>query len=205
MSFGQSVVKNFCLVYERANPQKFHEGGLHYDIGVEIARPHRKHRLNSRDTDERTMLVDYIEFVKQPEPMRLKSIPSVIWLQTLDNCLGTWIDMPELARRFLLELIGGVEFMKNREFGFSGERIGKRAFVKVLRQGKNRMIEATSQVVQAVSDDRRNPRGRPKIASESDYIKSSFWVELVGEGVGFFHNPLIDCGCTALQVLVRTM
>jgi len=137
--------------------------------------------------------------------MRLKSIPSVIRLQTLDNCLGIWIDMPQLARRFILELIGGVEFMKNREFGFSGERVRKRAFVKVLCQRKKRMIEAASQVVQAVSNDRRNPFGRPQVASESDYIKSSFRVELVGEGVGFFRNPLIDCGYTALQVLVRAM
>lgn len=126
--------------------------------------------------------------------------PSVIRLQSLDDCLRVWTDMPDFARSAFIE---ARRVLENREGGLRRFRIRQGRFVL---KGKrvNQMVKRRTEIVETISQDLRNNRWRRTNKFSADDIIAAIQVDLIGDRVRATIEPSIDFRPQRFEVLLRS-
>src|SRR5665811_1811153 len=92
---NRDIAQNLCFALKSAQGSPKLKR-LDYRFG---GRDETNARLDADSYIDGAMLVHVRKFVKQPQPMSAQ-VQSVVRLQTLDYCLRTWSDAPDIARSF---------------------------------------------------------------------------------------------------------
>ena len=100
------------------------------------------------------MLVDIRHLSKNPEGVVAEVIlPSVVWLQSLDDCLRVWPDSPNLIARRSVASPRAVESIRIVHDGeFCRPIVTETVRVPTVGDGVDEVIEARSEVIDEVSD-----------------------------------------------------
>ena len=175
---------NLCVIFHR-NPQlrmenQFGLDGLEFgEVSPCEREPELPRRIwpvdNSGIRDQQqAMFVGVVKFVEQPKGMRLGTIPSMIWLQTLDKCSLSHREVPNASRP-----IAVIERTVGKD--------GKLRFV--IRRGSLAQCKLPSHMVksttQTVSDfpDQDCPLNRRRFQYfDPEYALSGLLVEFRHEG-----------------------
>ena len=153
---------------------------------------------------KRAMFIDIGQFVKQPERMDSSPIlrlPSLIRLQSLDDCLRGWRHMPDRTHPIACVKSG---FRENRELSlFSG---GKRQATAVrFRQSKGEMIKRGPNIIEAISYEHGKSRRRSAGSSDANRIFLPIQIELMGNLIGFIAQPSPEFVIHGAQMLTRAI
>lgn len=128
------VAGDFCLLFNAVTEGPFKK------ILSHVRRDRRSRALmRTNGNEQSTMLVDVFQFLKYPERMRCGLIPSVIRLQSLNDCLRLSADMLDFAHTPTLESRAG---LKNGESGFGRFRVRQGRFV-LEGKGVNQMVKSS--------------------------------------------------------------
>jgi hypothetical protein len=122
------------------------------------------------------VLVAVGEHAKNPEGAgRSKLIPSVVWLQSLDDCPGVGMDAPDHAFTLVVEFGLGLE---DRERGFPFD-VARQRFPGV-GDGEfvSEVVEGASEVVEAVPDDGGEHDGRGREDFGPDQLAAALDIRL---------------------------
>lgn len=126
--------------------------------------PDSRHQLGNIESDgvrrptrnmDGSMLVDVVHLTKNPEGITFHcDIPSVIRLQSLDDCLRFWRDAPDLVKRLPFSATPSVErvaLIADRESG----RIVIREFsgIASIRDGVNDVVQGRPEVVNDIPNN----------------------------------------------------
>ncbi len=133
---------------------------------------------------------------KHPEGVEKESIPSVIRLQSLDDCLCGGRGTPDLGRLFREKLVSF------REYG-EGE-ILLDLFGEQLREGEgvDEMVEGGPEIVEALAGDQaESSRGRLQEFDPNDLLAAMF-LEIDGNEVGMGFDPSSDFGFQLMHVIL---
>lgn len=155
---GQLDTGYYCSRFERPR-----EDLMRMNNAGRITNAHTKNRTaNERRgrQHELTMLVDIVDFLNMPEPHGFRALPSMIWLQTLDNCKNATRDARHPALSVLPELRAG--------------RVkGKLHSIDLRRQG------ASHQEHQVVERRSKLMRARPNVKSDPGGMSFSVSISIV--------------------------
>lgn len=103
------------------------------------------------------VLVAVGEHAETPEGAHpSKPIPSVVRLQSLDDCLGVGMDAPDHGLALLVEPILGSE---DGELGVVGDALGHLGSLMSEREFKGKVVQGAPEIVKAISDDGRERDG----------------------------------------------
>jgi hypothetical protein len=154
--------------------------------------------LRAHGKQESAMLIDILELLKQPKPVRYCCIPSVIRLQALDNCLNHRGDISDSAKSAAIEPIGR---FKDGKHGLSRLFIRQRSLV---RNGEviDQMIQRTPEIMEAVTDQLSNQTWRLVDSIKPNDIISSFRIDFVRDNVRVSQLPTGNLIYKRLQVLI---
>lgn len=150
------------------------------------------------DGMQESMLVDVGEFVKLPEGVRSKLIPSVIRLQTFDDCLRGGVNTSNVVPLGLKP--GPVS--KNRELGIFGNTVCERDG-EFLSEGICNVVETTSQPVESVADDYAKRIKRDGISACDHDIITWFRVGLGDDSVMVTIEPFANLDFEFFEVFCR--
>jgi len=192
-----SVAGDFCAVFNRTPTHKFNVvDGVVIAGSGEAKQPGRK-----KDEMRQSMLIHVVKLVEPPKGIGFgKPFPSCVRLQPLDLCLREWVDAPEHAVEFVRVLLD-----LNRESGVPFDFTGHRTPVPGNREFKRKVVESTSEVVEAVSDNKAKFRGW---RVEHFDPKDLFGAINIGFGPGSvrtFFDPSSNFGFKAVQVIERSL
>jgi len=154
--------------------------------------------LRAHSKQESAMLIDILELLKQPKPVRYCCIPSVIRLQALDDCLDRKGDISDSAESASIEPIGRY---KDGKHGLSRLFIRQRSSVRN-REVIDQMIQHTPEIVEAVTDQLGNQTWRLVDSIKPNDIVSSFRIDFVRDSVRVSQLPTGNLINKRLQVLI---
>src|SRR5208282_1627723 len=186
------IAGDFCLLLNAAVKGPFKKF---------LSSPARDRR-NSTPTrgnryEQPSVLVDVLQLLKNPERMRGGVIPSMIRLQSIDDCLRFSADMLDFPHSSTLEPKLAAE---NRKGDLNRFRI--RQGKPVLKSKRmNQMIKGRTEIVETISKDLRNNRWRRTNKFTADDIIASIRVDLIGDRVRATFNPLIALRPQQIQVI----
>ncbi len=129
-------------------------------------------------------------------------VPSVVRLQTLDDCLRLWVDAPDFITAFP-GIHGPVD--KDRELRLS-EFVGQRADVEVRNsQFVDEVVERGAEVMETVANNGGESRRHGFEEFEHKQLLAALRVEIGEETVGASFEPDSGFGFEALQVVERSI
>ena len=209
---GNSVaIQHLCLAFYKTTID-IHGAGEDDCVSF-CAKSIHVHNHRGRMTvghDQESVLVDVREFVKHPEGIGSKVLPSVIRLQALDDCLRSWMNSANLVEPVTFKHVGsGTEHAlrifvpEDRELTALYDIIGKRAGIF---EGKrvNQVVETSSEVVKNVADQKCERIGGNVLNGYSDTeVIGSFRVSMTAERVMVTVQPLKDVFLQVIQVTMR--
>ena len=147
-----------------------------------------------------TMLVGVRKFVQPPQGIGSVILPSRVRLQSVDVCLRSWVDAPDFVLAFPRVHRLSTE---NGELGVSDELVRRRVPVAGDNEFVNEVVKSRTEVVQAVSEDKREPSGRSFRLPNPEDILALLRIEFVNGSIRTRFLPPVDFGFETLQVLPR--
>jgi hypothetical protein len=165
------------------------------------------------------MFVQPVEFMQAPEGVIAKGFPSVIRLQSLDDCLSARVDplnLREPASRRGVSRAGSLAsplvessgtparaFLKDWELGRLREIVGERGS-KCRREFEREMVERRAEALQTVSDEKREfVGGENGGVDPGSVIAGTFRIGLLHDGLLCCFDPLGNHAFSLLQVVLR--
>jgi hypothetical protein len=143
------------------------------------------------------VLVGVGKLAEHPEPMVRELVPSVVRLQTLDDCLRGWCDAPDLIHAFVQEVVSVFEDGELRIFSDAlGQRVAPTGFGKVIDE----VVEGGPHVVQTLPDDKSEFGGRVFKDFNLYELVSSLRIEFCVNTVRAWFEPPTAFAFEALQV-----
>jgi len=157
--------------------------------------------LTANCEQQRAMLIDVLEFLKLPEPLRRSGLPSVIRLQSLHDCARPWTDMLDFPATPGSKSGFGLENGKGRFRGF----LIRQARLVSESQCVDEMIERAPEIVETITDNLGNTTWRAIDGLKSSDIISSFSVDLGSDDIRVIFAPTSKLIVQRLQVLTRPL
>jgi hypothetical protein len=148
-----------------------------------------------------TMLVDVMKLIEKPEPLEFGGIPSVVRLQFLDDCLGSWTDIPDSA---LTAFQKTITVSKDRESGIDRLVIGECPRMPN-SQTVDEMIQGTPKIVETIANDRQMGSRRGLDALKPEDIITSIRIDVVADRIWVTTGPPLNPCLEVLQVLTRPL
>lgn len=192
-----SVAGDFCAAFNRTPMHEF-------DVvdGVVVAGSgEAKQPGCKKDEMGQSMLIHVVELVEPPKGIGFgKPLPSCMRLQPLDLCLREWVDAPEHAVEFvrvLLDLDG--------KSGVLFDVTGHRPPVTGNREFKREVVESTSEVVEAVSDNKAKFGGRRVEHFDPKDLLGAINIGFGPSSVRTFFDPGSYFGFKAVQMIERSV
>jgi hypothetical protein len=140
-----SVGCDLCAIFKRTQVD-VHGSGQMGRVGK--VGPHTDGNL--RDV-RCSMFVHVAKLVQLPKGVQRKLIPSVVRLQSLDNCLRSWVDAPDFVTTFPRRPFS---VAKDGELRLSIERSGQMTTSMMPNsEFVGKVVESGSEVVETVADD----------------------------------------------------
>jgi hypothetical protein len=145
------------------------------------------------------MFVHVIKLVELPERIGRELIPSVVRLQTLDDCLRVWMDAPDFVSAFShrhLPIPEDGEFQPPRStFGQRVDAdVGEREFI-------DEVIEGRAEIMEAIPDDETKLLRDGFREFEIDVLLAARSVEMTNVSVRFSLSPLTNLRLKSVQVV----
>jgi hypothetical protein len=152
------------------------------------------------------VLVYDLKLIKLPQAVAAKPVPSIVRLQPLDDCLGTWVDAPDHVVEFLQRLrafdLGGVR----REDGEPGSplNVARQRSLR-LRKSKSKceVVEGGAEVVDAVPGDEAQASRRRFEHPRPYDLLAALVIEFGPKGVRACLTPGSQFRFKALQMVER--
>ena len=188
-----SIGRNLCVIFKRSEVEVKGPGQMGC-VG-EIYPGADSHLGDVRCS----MFVHVVKLMELPEGIRRIFIPSVVRLQSLDDCLRVWVDAPDFVTAFPI---------LHRPLAKDGELQQPRSVVGQgvnanVSEGKliDEAVESTSEAVEAVPDDEAELRRDGFGKSEVDELLTALSVEMTDVSVRLSLSPLTDLRLKAVQVM----
>ncbi len=133
--------------------------------------------------------------MKHPEGVEKESVPSMIRLQSLDDCLCGG-RAPDLERLFREKLVSFREYGEGEVLlDLFGERLRE-------GEGVDEMIEGGAEVVDTLAGDETELGGRGLQEFDPNDLLAAMFLEIDGNEVGMGFDPSSDFGFQLMHVLL---
>lgn len=204
-----AVNREYCVVYNRYLEDL--KLPVEPDVGDHVSPDLHSSKFVDHGM-EKAVLVDVRQLAELPEGVCVKAVPSVVRLQTLNDCLHRWIDSADLARRRLLEkarastgISAPVFIPEDRELGIALEILWSTGQGAVrVGQGEGQMVERRADVVEDVADYHGELGGREVVDFDADLvIARGISTALMNDRVMISIEPLQNLLFELRQVVVR--
>jgi hypothetical protein len=157
----------------------------------------------SADSDlrdmRRSMFVHVVKLTKHPEGVRRVLIPSIVRLQSLDDCLRSWIDVPDFVTAFALRPFS---VAKDRELGSSIEGVRQGA-TSLMPDSEfvGEIVEGRAEVVEAVPDDEAEACRDWFGEFDVSELLAALTVDMTDVSVSMSLSPLTNLRVKSVQVV----
>jgi hypothetical protein len=150
------------------------------------------------------VLVYGLKPIKLPQGITTEPVPSLVRLQSLDHCLGEWVDAPSHVVEFLqrVGIVDGV-FVENREPGIVGDLARQRSFRLRKSKLESEVVEGGAEVVDAVPGDEAQAGGRRLDDLCPNDLLAALGIEFRPKSVRAFFSPGSPFRFEALQMVER--
>jgi hypothetical protein len=185
---ADAVAGEFCLSLHRWPCPKPLE---RFDIEALAGSPDGSATNREQRYGDPSMLVQVPKLVKNPEFVVRESVPSLAWLQSLDDCLCVGVEGTDAPAQ-----LGGFGPARavNGELGILGDSLGEGTVCIPPRQRVDELVERRPEVVDAFPDQDSPFRVGRRTRLKTQDVIAGVQVVFLGEGVRVSFQPPVE-GC----------